>query len=607
MSLSYQKLQPVRVRDPRVVVDNQRQYAVLSGGKKVQYKAYTSTSISTSSIQFSCPPPSGSFIIDRKMYLTMPIRLTFAGTSSSGNLLVPGSDAPRAYPLSSSIDTLQATINNTSVNINMADMIQALLHYNTDVDLKEHDYSMTATCPDQAQNYSDLIGCNRNPLGSYGDCFDESVMGRGGVQFTVVSNSATAAVVDMLITEPLFLSPFYWGHGNAGGFANVASMDFNVSFLNNLGNRMWSHAALSPNTNVISGVTVQFNNFSGTAFSYNQNIPQMLFTYIAPLDTELINPLVPITYPYFDIARYPTDIPAITYSSSALGAGSQIQSNNIQLATIPKRMFLYVRPNNNTLFNSTTYTDTFYGINAVNIQFNGETYMNSATQQQLYKISHKNGLNMSWQQFSGMPTYAPSSFSSKFGTMGSIICLEFGTDIPLSPYEAPGINGQYNLMVQANVYNCDPSTAHDALPLSFYIVVVSEGTFTIEKLGASMHQVGVLSKQDVLDAKTSRWVTYNDVQDINGGNFLTGLKDFGAKLLDGIKTAAPYIKKGFEVAQAVAPYAAPLLGLGEGGEVVGGRRGRGVYAGSGIVPGDNEYVGGRVMSREELQRRLNSE
>src|SRR5579863_1447569 len=323
MSLSYQRLQTVQVKDPRTIIHNARQYAILKGGKQVSYKAFTSTSISQSSIQFSCPPPSGAIIVDRKQYITLPIRLTFIGPgTNTTNLLQPAQDAPRSYPISSSIDTLQVTINNTSVSINMADVIQALLHFNTDAKLKEYDYSVTPTCPDQSQNYDDLLGTNRSPLSFYGDSTDEGVMGRAGFQFNVVSNSPTFAVVDMLVTEPIFMSPFYWGHSNSSGFANVNTMDFNITFLNNLGYRMWSHDN-SAGTNVISAINTQFNGFTGPAFSYSGiTVPQLLFTYISPLDTELISPQIPITYPYFDITRFPTDIGAIAYSNSSVGAGS---------------------------------------------------------------------------------------------------------------------------------------------------------------------------------------------------------------------------------------------------------------------------------------------
>lgn len=56
MSLSFQPLNPVEVRDPRTIVNNSRDYAILKGSSTTNFKAWTSTSISSSSIQFSTPP-----------------------------------------------------------------------------------------------------------------------------------------------------------------------------------------------------------------------------------------------------------------------------------------------------------------------------------------------------------------------------------------------------------------------------------------------------------------------------------------------------------------------------------------------------------------------
>ena len=103
MSLSFQKLNTVLVRDPRTIVDNMRDYAILKSGSQTTWKQYTTTSVSTSSIQFSCPPPSGGIFVDRKQYFYLPIRLTMGGTSTATGqtLLNANQDAPRSYPISS--------------------------------------------------------------------------------------------------------------------------------------------------------------------------------------------------------------------------------------------------------------------------------------------------------------------------------------------------------------------------------------------------------------------------------------------------------------------------------------------------------------------------
>lgn len=64
MSLSYNPLNPVLVRDPITDVGTTKDYAILKGGNQVSWKRYTTTSISQSAITFSTPPPSGNVFVD---------------------------------------------------------------------------------------------------------------------------------------------------------------------------------------------------------------------------------------------------------------------------------------------------------------------------------------------------------------------------------------------------------------------------------------------------------------------------------------------------------------------------------------------------------------
>jgi hypothetical protein len=630
MSLSYEKLDVVQVRDPRTIIHNKRDYACLRGGSQVSYKAFTTNSVSGSSIQFTCPPPSGSIIVDRKVYFELPIRLTLT-SDAANSFILAGQDAPRAFPLSSIIDTLQVTVNNTSVSINMGDIIQPLLHYNTDIKLKKSDYSMTPTYQDQSQTYQDLalVQNNRNPLGMYGDGGDEQVEKRGGFPFVVVSQNNTSgtwtAVIDMIISEPLFLSPFYFGCGNGSGFINVNTMDFNFTFVNNAFTRLWSHMTantFAAPTNKITGGSTTFNSFGAPGFSFALNQPQLVFTYITPNEMQLINALQPTTYPYFDITRFPTDQGPISY----LSGGTDINSNNIQLNSIPRRMYVFARASNAALQSTAlslapqppgaptpgvnqgacTLTDTFYTINSISINFNNFSgLLSSASQRQLYEMSIKNHCNMSWNEWSGGPVQQVNSGTAfplgkglangLFGTIGSVLCIEFGTDIGLNDFEAPGLQGQYQLQLKMNVSNPDVTGYHDLCPITMYIIIVSEGTFTIEKLGASMTQLGVISKSDILNAQHKPGINYHDIQHVNGGNFLDGLKNFGHKILSGIKEAIPYIA---DAAGKVAPYLTPLLfglGEGEGGVMVGGEGGGPLGMG---------VSAGKMISRKHMRRHL---
>lgn len=573
MSLSFQPLQPIEVRDPRTIVSNQRDYAVLKSGSEIFWKQYTTTAVSSSSMQFSCPPPSGNIFVDRKMYIYVPVRLTMTGTPPVGQtLLQAGRDAPRAFPLSSAIDVFQATINGKSVSINMADVIHPLLHFNTGRKLKNLDYSMTPCCPDQSQNYGDLVGSIRNPLTGYGDSLDESVMGRGAFPFVIVQNPVSTgaqvtAIVDMALCEPIFLSPFYWGHHNSSAFFNVNSMDFNITFLNQAGNRMWSHDS-NGGTNVITSCTATFGGNVGgpTTLSATGTVPYMFFKYITPQETQILSPDMAISYPYFDIQRFPTN------QASNTGISTQTyNSNNIQLSSIPRRVYIYVRQQNQDLFNSTQVTDTYFQISNVTIQFQSKSgLLASANMEQLYEMSVKNHCNLSWTQWSGGPVQPPGTLVvnnpgslSGIGTVGSIICIEFATDIGLPSLDAPGKLSQCMFQVQVNATNLSGNTIVPTL----YVVPILEGTFTIQGLGRADQNIGVITSKDILDARSNPYVNYKDVEEVNGGNFFSGLRDFGKSLLQGLRENKTISKLLKGIPHPVAQVGAPIaeaLGFGEG-------------------------------------------
>ncbi|HTO16895.1 MAG TPA: hypothetical protein VLZ83_14095 [Edaphocola sp.] len=607
MSLSYQPLNSVLIRDPITQVNSQRDYGILKGGNQVTWKKYTTTSVTNSSITWSCPPPSGNVFVDRKQYMILPVRLVFtAPGDETGLVLNAGADAPRAYPLNGSIDTLQASINGQSFSIFIADMIHALTHYNTDIKLNNKDYSLTPNYQDQSQEYSDLGPGNiRNPLGGYQNGIHQTVMQRGAFPFTIVQNTANQAVVDMVICEPLFLSPFFWGCGNSAGFYNVTTMDFNVNFTSNF-NRFWSHINMA-GSNPLAGIRAEFNNFTNVynaPFSYSESQPILLFKYVTPDSTQILSPNMPITYPYFDVQRYPIDFPTAV-SPGGVNSTGLISSNNLQLNSIPRMMYIYARHSNASYAVSgtgSTLTDTYLSLENINITFANYTgLLSSASKQQLYQLSIKNGCGMNWTQWSGEHVNNSSSFVTpvdQYGTIGSILAVEFATDLGLPSDMAPGLQGQFQLQVNAQFKNTSGANVNATL----FIIIVSEGSFTIPGLNSATKQLGVITKEDVLNAQTKPGISYDEVQEslYGGGNFLSNLRNFGSKLNNFLKNT----KLISNVASSIPhPYAqtvgnvAKSIGYGQGGVVIDPSQYGGVRVGG--VP-----VGGRKLTRAELKQRL---
>lgn len=636
MSLSYQPLEPVLVKDPRVIVDNKRVYAILKCGKETNFKRWTTNSVSTSNINFSTPPPSSGVIIDRKITLTLPMRLEFSITCANQDGVRPidvGYFAPRAFPIHSMLNTVQLTINNCSITQNIGDIIHALLRYNTFEELLAADYSSTPSTLDTYVDYYSGAGSGDNPLAALKDKSFFGMAPRGGfAYFRVVTNTVNAngvnnyavgaplaVVVDMLCTEQIMMSPLYWGKDNASGFTNVVSMDWVFNFYNNCGVRAISLAARQRRGNpgdfvdiLTNGiVNIKFNNISGPDFSFAETSQPLLnITYITPDSQYAVSPSTPISYPFFSIDKFVTKC----NSSTAYNATGRVTSNNIQLSSIPRRVYVYIRPSNDKLLSDPRISDCYYAIESINVQFGNRTGLFAeASKEKLYEISRKNHCSMSWSEWSGGPAVndyiIPQTVSNRYntydsliGTVGSVFCFEMASDIGLDPSFAPGVGqGSYNLQVNVSYKNINNSGLWNgaAPPNEFvpelYVVPVYEGTFTITGLGSAMTQTAVISFADVQEAQQNPMYNYKDVQEVNGGNFMSGIRN----LVPRLKSANKFLKDNKVISRAAdaASYIPGVVGdVARDVSSVASKYGYGLEGG--VV------LGGAKMTKKQLQNRL---
>lgn len=581
MATTAERVTTVSVTDPRLLLKKHRVQPIIKGGQQITYVQVDAQSVDNNNITFQCNPPSGGTIVDRKVLITVPVRLLIKGQVSGANAstcIQATFDALRSFPLSGSVQTLTVTINNQSISVPMGSIIHPLEHYNVDSKLKKSDYSMTPTAYDPCTNYASLTGGVDNPMNFYLDNKEGVPQSRGAFPINVVLNTQAAtgqnvsAIVDFVVTEPLFLSPFFFGQKNADGFYNVTTMTISLQMANKYAFRMWSHLNSGAANGVnITDVTAYLTNFTAvegagnTAFTYANNTkPSAQFTYITPPDTMKLSPFESLSYPYFNVQSFLT-----TQAEMASLAQARIITNNLQLSSIPRRMFLFARPNDNTLNSpaGASLPDCYFSIQNVNIQFQNTTgLLSSATPQQLYMLSVKNGCDMDWTQWSGGPTQNAAnlgqldvgSHPGSVYTIGSVLCLEFGTDIPLSSVtDCPGKIGQYNLQIQCTVTNTFPI----AIAPTFYTVIVSEGTFTIDKLGVASIHLGDLTTNDVLEAQPRDDVSYYDLQDMTGGSWFDGLKKGFMMPFNAIRKASEYINPIKNVAGLVG------MGITTGGSV----------------------------------------
>jgi len=544
MSLSYQPIKSRILLDPIVDTIQDYTYLIQRSGKNNTFQQIISQNVSSSSLTFTTVPPSLVTYVNRKQFIGVPIRFYMYGQATvpgSGILQIGIHDALKAYPLQNYLfTTSSATINNTNVAINSSDIIEPLLRTNMYLQNQKYDFSLTPTYPDVYQNYDDfengnygskdvgvgandnsIVSSNNNPLGAFGLNYEGG--GRGGFPYVIIKNTDTEAIVDVFITEQLFLPPLVTGHENHPGLIGVNQINYQFNLNNNalaLGN-MWAHSEAG---NPITSISAQIVG-SGTldpAFGFrDRTSPTLFLNFVTPYSVASLPPL--ITYPYYEIIRFPTDSQLVKPGFSAL-----ISSNNIQLNSIPNRIYIVAKRKNEEKTFLTT--DTYALINRLSINYkNRSSLLGSATPIDLYNMSIHNGVKLTWPEY------------SKY--TGSIVCINPAFDLGEEDESCSnGVLENIQLQINADITNLNLSKS---ITFSLYIICVNEGTFTVDLTNNSARQqIGVLSRQEVLNASLLEKINYNAALNLWGGDFYSSIKSGVKHVANAVKTAAPYISKG---------------------------------------------------------------
>jgi hypothetical protein len=507
-------MQAVKVLEPRVNVksDLEKNHVVLMGGLRVNQQVNPADSWGspgTTPVQaiWSINPPSTQTIVDRNV----KVRCYFE-IKTDQDMQIGTNDALRQFPIASITDVLSVQINGENVSDNVSDKIHAMLCYGNDAKDRNGQCSTTATMPDSYKQYADwaTYGSAKNPLSNYGENGSEDP--RGGFPITVVDSKTIRVVVTENIILSPFLSPF---SQQEEGFVNVNQMNISFRWKSNL-SQMLSHSSLG---NAITTVAVTMT-----------QAPEMLTTFITPDLTQPIPQLQVL--PYYNSQDYVKNI-----GSVADGAEVLCISDSIKLSQIPRKIYLFVR-NERSSSNQNT-SDSFLKVKRLSILWNNQSGLfSSASEQDLFEISKRNGLNLTYPQF------------SKY--RGSVLCLELGKDIGLLDNEAPGCQGQYTMQIQMTCEN-DSGAVFNG---EFYQIFMNEGTFSISENFARA-SLGNLTNEVVLAAKMAGdEIDYHHLQRLTGSGFFSSLKHFVNKVARGVQTVLPIAGK---IISSVAPEFAPIV------------------------------------------------
>jgi len=564
-------------------------YYVEKGGAKVSYEVIDASTTNSSTIQFSTNinPPSPQTYFSRKIPLHFPCTITLThngGPSPTGRVYSEGNDGLRAYPVHKCINSMALKLNTQTVAQSPSQYIDALTHFNIGFDLEQLNNSGSAVYHDPFMTYEDTyrFGTYKNPLANWGEGINPR--GFGHPSFKIVFEDANTCIIEADLYEYLMISPCKWDRGEQLGFYGIQNMALTINLKANLEKWIWSH-------NSASGNDISVNVALGNS---NYSFAQLLFTYITPDLATLEKIPRSLTYDYNHVERY------LKQQAVVLpGASAELRSENIQLGTVPKRIFIFVDRVEDQREIDTT--DTYARIDRLEISFDNQTsQIASADTFQLWKMAVKNGSRQSWGDWNLH--------------QGSIACIDFGAgDLGLNSLTATGLLGNFNLKVQCNFTNLDdPLRIVAPRNLQLNVVVVEEGTFVVYRDQLQCFaQTGLVSKKDIIDSNENEQVEV--VRDLEGsGNFMNGIKKFikkGIDLYQDPQTQELIKKYGPDAMRILKKYgpmlAAKVLPLIKGGMA----EDMAVMKAQGMAGGDFQngrgYRGGKLIApKDRLKNRL---
>jgi hypothetical protein len=540
-------------------------YYIRKPGEEVRYKSEPAQTQDTSSLTFSIIPPNKTTAIDKRMYLKCYGQFTFSGDAGVGNklfhtkivnngpsgtpveYLVSETDALRFLPIQSNAESVRFTLNSSDVSQNSSDIIEPLCRYGYNKEMYSKEYSIFPSFQDSYQEYNDFTiwGDAKNSLASFGN--NDSRPPRGSLRYELSSNTQTSAVVKVQWVEPILLSPLQVDRLVQRGFLGLTEIDARFNMSTKL-SRLWSHDAVGNDVNL-----------AVDSFIFTAN-PEIRLCYINLVPGQL-GPLTN-NYPYYRISRFPNNL-------GVLGPGDSTgikDLQNIQLSSIPSKMYVFARQSNDT--RTFTDTDSYMRLKQIQIQFdNRPARLSEAKPEDLYQISVLNGCEMSWPEW--------------YDKTGSVFCADFGRDIGLRDYQSVGMRGQWQLQISINFENIGTRSK----TITCWIVILSEGAFKIVDTQTFV-QTGDVYPINVKEAVQGRnpdvaMIHEEDAFSYQGGSFLGKVKKWAHR-------AMPYVLKTGKMIEKYGPQVAAMLAAGESGSGLSG----------------NGMSGGRRMSRYSLENRM---
>jgi hypothetical protein len=514
----------IKAYEPRLDIRADREFVAMMGPSNISTRRYQADTLSTSQVVWSQTTPSVRIGVDRTIEVDITFRMTFAPTNPASvvanNLYIVTDFGPRAYPLHSICEVMSLRLNDQQFTWEPSEILHGLMTYGNDWKDRQYNMGATAHLPDLVWRYDNVAGSTRTPFTSYLQSGPEDSRNLG-FWCTRVSDTE----IDIRCVEQIMLSPLTWADEVQCLFG-IQNIDFAMTFK-------------PPLTRLFSGD--QYGTVLQPAPAVGENANPTVTVQNASLHISYLQPqasqIIParLNYPYYQLRKFSQNIPTAVNAQALI---PRTVYNNITLHEIPKRMLLFASPllpttasanrtdapRTNDSFHQ---ADFFAAIDSLTINFDTQDgRLSTLDSYDLWKIACKNGYKRSWLSWSQY--------------MGSVLALEFGTDLNLNPLLAPGVRGNYQLSLEVQYRDIRSSAAlgsaltdqTEAKNYKAYLVMVPTGIMTIENQLITV-SIGSITEQQVYDAPWAEAGLRHEVRNMYGAgsfkNIWKAIKKVGTK------------------------------------------------------------------------------
>lgn len=555
MAYSVRKVVDSRVQAPT----GKPVYLAHDGPASVMYQNINPPDPSSLQPTFAFSAPSRSTGLGRTVAYRMAGQLTINGTNLN-NVSGANRVSFRAFPIQSCANSMILTIDQSQMSIpNQAQIQSALARIKNSSKQPAGFQSTGPTARDALCEYSQMVGAGCSPFNPPADIATNDYGAQSRTMgITAITVNPTNIVVDFDISETLILPPLEFTDGDERALYGLTEVQLSVS-LSNI-HRMLSIAI--PVGSSVSSVTLA------------PTVQQLQVSWVTPHDRSMVSGPAPQLYAFTAVNSYTSTLTAAAVPSGSTVGGS---SNTFTLPVVPSKIAIFATYGQTDIQDATqSLADMFLPCQSLSLEAGTRSnLLSNASAQQLYRISHRNGLVASWSEFAGLEQ-SGTAFATPYGRgSGAPVILDVAADLELPEGVSPGMNVQYSITVTNSTWL--NQTSADVTAPRLFVVAFTDGILQLNDGSASISLGGVPGKDS--DEFKNAPVIDMEIAAEEGG-FTGGSWRRFHKFMRGVKSVGKSLKHAWDdihggQALAGAPMAGALLagrGGASGGALLAGAR-----------------------------------